>query len=216
MHMKLQSIIDCKCERVCSEMKKCILGLVVLVVAVMLLAGCTSQDSGDDSQVVVPGSAPTQNIIASSEPAAESVIASSEEATSSESTVSVLEAKAITFGDTIVAKKWEISIQSVNFGYTDDEGNIWLDVYLTVKNLQKEAEDPFSWIDPSVKIELDYNDGYKYSGSTGFESTYLSPLETKSNIEYSIQCPQEVETNTDAPLFLTITVQGTKYNLTIR
>lgn len=201
--------------------KKLIVCAVALSVAMVLLSGCfsglgRSRNSANKApQSVVPGSAPTQSVASGAAPT-HSII-ESDKPQSVESRPSVLETKTVTLGDTIVTTRWEVSVESVTFGDTDKEGNIWFETYLSVKNLQQESEDPFDWFDPIIHLELDYNDGYKYTGGTGFGSyTYIKPLETKSNIEYSIKCPQEVEDNTAAPLVLNITVEGVKYQLTVR
>lgn len=76
-----------------------------------------------------------------------------------------------------------------------------------------------------MTVSADYNEGYTYNGfaivedsSLGFtfsNTTDIDPLDTKG-MHYLIECPQEVADNTEAPLFVVLTVEGEKYQITLR
>lgn len=137
-------------------------------------------------------------------------------------------------GEKIVTDNMEILINSVEITfdvlpddtsgfythYEADSGNVYISVDADVTNKAKQNLP----CDEIGLIEADYNDGYKYSGfaivkdsSTGFtyaNITSISPLETKG-IKWLIECPQQVD-ETDAPLFLTLKVDGNKFLYNIR
>lgn len=205
--------------------------LVVASILLMLFAACAPKQTKGGSQTVTEKEEPAQNIIMPQESSSESIseanrltaVASPENKASTP----------ISTGETIITETREITINNVELSYDilptekdmfythypADSGKVYIDIAFTVKNLQKQqlsASDVLS-------IEADYNDGYKYSGFDVIESTSLGftsfgsidPLEN-INMRYLISCPQEVEENTSAPLFLTITVEGVKYQYTIR
>lgn len=137
-------------------------------------------------------------------------------------------------GSVVKSKSAEITINKVSLSYdvlpdkTDgfythypaDKGNVYIDVDVNVKNVQKQNLK----CDSIVNIEADYNGGYQYSampvvkdsgsGFTYANITTIKPLETRG-MKYLIKCPEEVESSKN-PLFLTITLDGKKYKYVIR
>lgn len=221
--------------------RKWILGEAALTVAVMLLAGCVSQTSRGSSQSVASDSAPTQSVTSAASEPAQSVIAS-EEPQSAESAPSAATVREVAVGDTITTANLEVTIGYAMFvnkveahqgsnilnyvWQTADEGKILLDVSVYIKNLQQRA---FTGTDV-LKVTADYNSGYIYDNTreaiewgSGLESTSsfmgmsveIDPLDTVE-VRYVIDCPAEVAENTNAPLFLDITLEGVKYQLTMR
>lgn len=207
------------------------INLIITIMAVLLtamLVGCgnTAAPASQPGSIAVVSSEPPPSSSSKAPEASSVPVPSSEpESVSDEENEEITP---IEFNDTIVTEKWEVSIQSTEFedismidGFEDE---VELDVWLTVKNLQKEYDNPFdNWSDDSIEIEVDYNDGYTYRGSASDErysfgggTVYLEPLETNSSICYSFFCPKEVAENTDAPLFLSVSVEGVKYQLTMR
>lgn len=101
--------------------------------------------------------------------------------------------------------------------YTTEEDEVYIDISLTFKNLEK---DKISSED-IISISADYNDGYTYigfcvvDGSSGFNLfSNIIPLSTE-NLRYLIKCPAEVA-ETDNSLFLTTKLGDTDYIYTIR
>lgn len=104
--------------------------------------------------------------------------------------------------------------------YPAKKGNVYIDIDLDVKNLQKQNLP----CDKIMKAEADYNNGYKYKdmpivkdSSTGFtyaNITSIKPLETRG-MKFLIECPQEVESSKN-PLIVTITLDGKSYQCKIR
>lgn len=203
--------------------RKRILGVAALMVAVVLLAGCMPQVSGRKKQIVT-STAPTQSV---AKPSSQEIV--------SESLPEPKENdfKPIAVGETIITETREITINHVEFSYDVEpmekdlvythyeaaSGEVYIDIAVSAKNLQKQNLSA----DDVMSIKADYNDGYTYSGFCIVESASLGfsmfgtidPLGT-INMRYLIKCPQEVEENTDAPVFLIITVEGLKYKLTMR
>lgn len=143
-----------------------------------------------------------------------------------------IETKPIVLNELIVTEFAEYTINSVSFSYdvlpktqngfyshyVPDQGKVYIDVELSVKNTEKRQVNANS----VINFNADYNDGYTYSGFTvaedknsGFDIfTSIDPLETKS-LRYIIECPQEVE-ETEHPLFLITQLDNTEYKYIIR
>ena len=143
--------------------------------------------------------------------------------------------KHIKVGETIKTVKKEITINSVEFKkevhppnktsyynyYKADDGQVYIHILASVKNLDKQS----IYCDEVIDIEADYNKGYKYYAFSTVEDnvigfTYsnirtVDPLETK-NIHYLISVPEEVKTNTDTSLALTFIADNEEYRLKLR
>ncbi|WP_027399173.1 hypothetical protein [Anaerovorax odorimutans] len=144
------------------------------------------------------------------------------------------EVKKLAIGDVISNEKCEITINNIQFSYDvlpDDtssfythyaaeSGKVYVDIDTDVKNVQKQNLS----CDNIMSVELDYNNGYKYSGqivpensSTGFtyaNITDIAPL-TALGVHFLIDCPQEVA-ESENPAKLTFDLDGTKYEYTMR
>lgn len=140
----------------------------------------------------------------------------------------------IKVGETITTKNKEITVNSVDFSYkvepedtsgyynyySADSGKVYIAIDVDVKNLQKSDIN----CDEVMKVTADYNGGYSYSGfsivedgTLGFSYSNINniaPLET-IGMRYLIDCPEEVAT-ADAPLIITFSVDGEKYNYQMR
>ena len=100
------------------------------------------------------------------------------------------------------------SMDIVYTHYQAEQGKIYLEIDISVKNLQKKA----LACDEIAEITLDYNDGYIYEAfpivedaQTGFTYANISaidPLETKE-MRYLVDCPIELYTEIN-PQFLTL------------
>lgn len=103
--------------------------------------------------------------------------------------------------------------------YPADEGKVYLDIKIDVKNLQKNA----MICEDFGEITLDYNNGYTYNAFaivedsvTGFSYANINnidPLET-ATMHYLVDCPVEVYTNS-YPLFLTMKVNGKTFKVVL-
>lgn len=185
-------------------MLKTSLGVIATVLAVMLFSGCT-------------GAPITRHRINSSQP---------------KTIINTTKYIPIAAGETIITDTREITINTVEFSvqvepenkgtfyeyYKADDGKSFVHVITEVKNLQKTGLSTNS----AVKITVDYNDGYTYSGFCVVEERYgfstfvtIDPLDTLT-LHHLIECPKEVEDNTRAPLFLILTVEDAQYQYTIR
>lgn len=144
------------------------------------------------------------------------------------------EVKTITIGNTVNSKSYDITINKIEFTYDvlpdntsgfythypADKEKVYIHIDADIKNTQKQNLN----CDKVMKVEANYNNGYTYSSSdivedttTGF--TYsniksINPLETQG-MRFLIKCPQEVVESSN-PLFLTFTIDGEKYNYTMR
>ena len=161
------------------------------------------------------------------------------EITSSESTETTTlkepKYKTLNVGDTVKTENKEITINNVELVkevhppkkdgyynyYKSDEGEIYVHISTSVKNLEKQT----IFCDEIMDVVADYNEGYTYSGFSTVEDktlgfTYsnisgIDPLITQ-NIHYIISCPEEVKDNTEAPLFLIFNIENEEYKLIIR
>ncbi len=106
--------------------------------------------------------------------------------------------------------------------YTAPDGKVYIYVNASVKNLSKKSVG----CDEIYSVTADYNEGYEYNGfnianDSNGDFTYanitnIDPLETLG-VHCLIECPEEIEINTDKPLFITITLKdGSKYKYQIR
>ena len=105
--------------------------------------------------------------------------------------------------------------------YKADDGQVYIHILASVKNLEKQA----IYCDEVINIKADYNDGYIYNAFSIVEDdtlgfTYSSietikPLQTK-NIHYLISVPEEVQNNKEAPLILKFSAALEEYELVIR
>lgn len=143
--------------------------------------------------------------------------------------------KIINVGDTIITETREITIDHIEFSYDvlpnekemffthypADSGSVYIDVAVSVKNTQKQqlrCEDVMT-------VKADYDNGFAYNAfevvedkTTGFTYANISqidPLETVK-MRYLVSCPQEVEENTEAPVYLILTIEGEQYRHDIR
>jgi hypothetical protein len=144
------------------------------------------------------------------------------------------EVKTIAAGSTINGKSADITVNKIEFSYdvlpdkTDgfynhypaEKGKVYINIDVDVKNTQKQD----LRCDNVMKVEADYNGGYKYNsqaivedknlGFTYANITSITPLETKG-MKFIINCPEEVEKTTNT-LILTFYIDGEKYNYTMR
>lgn len=191
------------------------------VIALMLLAGCTPAPGAQN----VVSNEPTQSV----QPASEASVQEPESAAPEN------EVKTINVGETIVTETREITLGHVEFSYdvepeeknvvythyAAESGKVYIDIAVAVKNIQKQQLKCTEVMSASA----DYDNGYTYSGSAIVEDATLGfamaitknidPLDTVK-MHYLIECPQEVEENTDAPVFVVLTVEGVKYQYNIR
>lgn len=101
--------------------------------------------------------------------------------------------------------------------YEADTDKIYLDIDVSIKNLQKSSV----MCDSIATITLDYNDGYTYTAfpvvedrQTGFtyaNITAIDPLETM-DMRFLVDCPQELYLS-DAPLFLLISFADKEFKM---
>ncbi|WP_297421747.1 hypothetical protein [Clostridium sp.] len=144
------------------------------------------------------------------------------------------EVKTVTIGSTISGKSADITVNKIEFSYdvlpdkTDgfynhypaEQGKVYINIDVDVKNTQKQE----LRCGKVMKVEANYNDGYKYNsqaivedknlGFTYANITSITPLETKG-MRLIIDCPQEVEKSANT-LTLTFDIDGEKYNYTMR
>lgn len=146
------------------------------------------------------------------------------------------EIKNISIGDTVTTENYEFTLNSVELTYevkpenpptyytyyNAPDGKVYIYVNASVKNLSKQSvgcENIYS-------ANADYDGGYQYQASyiaddsngdfTYASITSIDPLETLG-VHCLIECPKEVESSTDKPLFVTITFKdGSKYQYHIR
>ena len=112
------------------------------------------------------------------------------------------------------------SMENLYSHYEAEEGKIYLDIDIDIKNLQKSSVS----CDNILNITLDYNDGYIYTAfpvvedqTTGFTYANISsidPLETKK-MRYLVDCPIEVYTS-DKPLSMIIEAEESKFYMALR
>lgn len=129
----------------------------------------------------------------------------------------------------------EITINSIDFKtevhppkrsgyynyYKADNGQVYLHISTTIKNLEKRA----IFCDEVMQVEVDYNNGYKYYafstvedsvlGFTYSNITTIDPLTTQ-NIHYLISLPAEVESNTQSQLKLTFVIDNQEHKFKLR
>ena len=144
------------------------------------------------------------------------------------------EEKAIGDGDVIKTESLELTLNKVAFShdvlpeelntvythYEADEGKVYIDVAVSVKNLDKSALS----CDKVMTVSADYNDGYQYSAfpiveddKTGFTYSNISvidPLETRG-MRFLIDCPAEVEDSNNS-LFVLFDIDGQSYKYVLR
>lgn len=137
-------------------------------------------------------------------------------------------------GDVLSNENKEITINNVEFShdvlpddtsgfyshYTPESGNVYIHIDVDVKNLEKQD----LRCDDVMKVKVDYNEGYEYSGSpvvedsmTGFtyaNITSIKPLET-TGMRFLVECPQEVE-ESENPVKIILDIDGDKYEYQMR
>lgn len=146
------------------------------------------------------------------------------------------EIKEIKIGETVSDKSFDFTLKNVTLTYKAEPdtkpilytyyeakpGKVYIKVDAVIKNTGKVGLD----CDEIYTVTADYNNGYPYSGFavaddhdgdfTYASITRIDPLETLG-VHYLIDCPDEVDTNTSAPLTLEITLNdGSKYSYKIR
>lgn len=217
------------------------------ILTAVLLAGCTnstppSSQSIPDSEA--PQSAPSEIPISSAPEEAEPDVGSESTAEPPSST-SEMEQELppdspdvlIAVGETITTSTREITIQGVDFSYrvepeekpssytyyTPGEGNVYIDVRVQVSNLARKALHG----DRVMEVHADYGGHAVYSGfavtedsTVGFADaadTAIGEQESRE-LHYLIECPQDVEENAAASLFVAINIFGvsSEYRLVIR
>ena len=118
----------------------------------------------------------------------------------------------------------DILAEAIPMGFVDEAkvGKVYIKVDATIKNTSKVGIS----CDEIYSAKADYNNGFTYSGFcvaddydgdfTYASITRIDPLETLG-VHCLIDCPEEVNTNTSAPLSVTITLNNDeKYVYTIR
>lgn len=142
----------------------------------------------------------------------------------------------ISLGEKVTTKSYEFILNKVELSYkiepdTDsiiysyyeaESGQIYIHIDADIKNLQKQS----IRCDEIYIASADYNEGYLYDGFPIVEDadgdftyaniTEIDPLQTLG-VHSLIDCPDEVNTNKDAPLFILITLDdGQQYKYAIR
>lgn len=105
--------------------------------------------------------------------------------------------------------------------YEADPGNVYINMDVDIKNLQKKDLP----CDEIMTVTADYNNGFTYESFetvedsiTGFTYSNISsinPLET-IGMRFLIECPEEVEKETNNSLFLTFKLGKKTYKYIIR
>lgn len=225
--------------------RKTILSIAALTMAMVLLSGCIGVSSqrkksaGPVEQSVSSASSESASSVPQSESTSQTAWSFGSSSSASASAVTTQE---ITAGETITTANMEVTIGYAMFAnrvdaregssiisyvwQTADEGKILLDVSVYIKNLQQNT---FTGTDV-LKVTANYDNGYTYDNTIEaidragmLESTdglmgasvKIDPLETVE-VRYVLDLPAEVAENTDAPLFLTIAVEGAKYKYILR
>lgn len=170
-------------------------------------------------------------ILGGTTPANDSVTTSNEVVVSPQPTP---EERLVSIGDTLYSSACEVTLNDVQLSYdvlprdrdmfythyAADSGEVYIDVAVTVKNIQKQQLD----CDGIMKVTAHYNNGFNYTSfpvvedsMTGFTYASISaidPLQSQG-MRYLINCPQEVE-ETANPLYLIINLGDEKYKYVIR
>ena len=214
-------------------MKK-IICLITIIICIGFV-GCSGQVQISDGKIETPlGDINVEVGDPTFIPSEQSDVASTSSPSPTPSPSPTASPQIISAGEMISNESQEITINSVSLSYkvepsdtsgfytyyTASEGNVFIDVDMSVKNLQKQDLS----CDEIFSITADYNNGYIYKGfpivndaTTGFTYANISvitPLETKG-MHYLIECPQEVE-ESNLPLFLLINLDGITYQYLIR
>ena len=195
-------------------MKK-ILSAILLAVMMLSLAACSTTKTDTPVSSSSPESSPEAVATVSPEPEAPAV-------------------KSISISETLTTSRYEITFNKIEFSYdvmpdntsgfythyAADSGKVYIHVDTDVKNTQKQQLK----CDDILKVEVEYNDGYKYSSNTvpedsttGFtyaNITSIDPLETLG-IHFLASCPEEVETS-DNPVKVIFSIDGQDYEYVIR
>lgn len=195
--------------------KKKKIGIIIAIIVAVLIIGSISSGDSKDSQ----GSSQNVDTVNNT---------NTVETQSTEPQI-----KPISDGNVITTDTKEVTIKKSEFSYdvmpdnpdsyyshyAAEAGKVYIVLSVDVKNNGKADV----MCDELIGVKADYNDGYAYSGfavvdeggDLGYANiTSVAPLSTQA-MKYLIECPEEVESST-APLFLTITVDGTQYKYTIR
>lgn len=220
--------------------RKLIMGAAALTMTMLLFSGCFSAPGQSQSDTSAPHSVVTASEKPQSVSQEQGISSISEESQSVPPAAAVTQEVAI--GDTIITGNFEITLNYAMFAnkvdardagsfisyvwQSADEGKILLDVSVHIKNLQQTT---FTGTDV-LAVTADYNNGYIYNhtieaieqagmleSTSSFLGTLVTidPLET-IEVRYVLDFPEEVAENADAPLFLTIVIEGVKYRLNIR
>jgi hypothetical protein len=146
-------------------------------------------------------------------------------------------AQTISLGQSITKSDFTFTLNSVSLSYDvkpdnptstfyshypADSGQVYVHIDADVKNTSKQNLE----CDEIYSVTADYNDGYTYQGFSVVEDTdgdftyanitSLKPLQTLG-IHNLVNCPEEIETNSSAPLNVIIIFNdGTKYKYKVR
>ncbi len=161
--------------------------LVLVLIGIMTLTACsgnTRTESG--SNAAESGESSAEKVESTTE---------SEAGTSEESS----EAETLKIGDTATTENWEITVNSAevvekidgDFGtyFKPDEGNKYLVVNLSVKNISKDAETflPYVGFGDDISAKVKYQD-YEFSStnllghSEEMHDSHINPLSSKTGI----------------------------------
>lgn len=204
-------------------MKK-IISILLSVIMIFSLCACGNGNSdveeSSKESTTESTSQPTED---TTEKHGEDTTESTEEDTTVEEETSekVPKAKKLSKGKKIVVNNFEFTLKKVELSYDvkpsnppkyyshypADDGQVYIYINAKVKNLNKQKVS----CDEIYSVVADYNDGYTYTGfnivtDTDGDFTYanitsIDPLQTLE-INYLIDCPEEVETS-NKPLLLT-------------
>ena len=144
------------------------------------------------------------------------------------------EEKEIKIGEVVSTSNYDFTLNKVELSYdvkpdnppsfythyAADQGKVYLHIDASIKNTGKQNLDS----DEVYSVKVDYNDGYTYTGFAVPEKgdgdfsymTNIDPLET-IKLHYLVDCPEEVDTAKENPLFVTITMSDkSEYKYVIR
>lgn len=200
-------------------MKK-LIALLLAAAMPLSLAACGGQEANDappaqaDSAPVASSasstpaaSAPENEPAPAPEPAIEALALGTPYAT---------EDYEVTFNEVYMTKKCEVSTGSHSTTYQEaSEGNTFLVLNTTLKNLATETMDTWSAKDTLFKAYAMYNDKYKYEqGSIIVGDKDIEPLAAKTEC-FTIEIPDTVADAAE-PLVIYVNIDGTTYQYKVR
>ncbi len=200
---------------------------MTMILAVSL-ASCQGKKEPEKIESSSAGAAQSE---AASEAASEAGPAQSETSQGQSGSIDGEAEETFAIGDLIKLNDWEISIDGVEFkeeistspylAFTPDEGNVYAEVAITVKNTGKESETFLPTISlENTKIKILYDGDYEYSASRliGYEDDLhdkqLNPLTSVTGC-IAFEVPSEVSSS-DKPLTLVLTDDNVTLNVALR